>query len=401
MRVARAVPILAVAASAVLAACGDSSGPGPTTNQPSVPVVPQVAEVPVPANYGAHDTYVRDGIAFLCAWNTGLIILDVGNGVKGGSPSSPAEISRILTSADGVSGGAQVHNAWWFHNPVTSENRYVFIGQEGPATIPTTSTGDIHVVDVSDMAHPLEVGFYHMNASPAAGTHNFWMNEAAQILYAAYYNGGVVALDVSGTLSGDLSGREITRFKPSANAFVWGVQLSGGYLYATDMLNGLYQLGISGSSFTVAGGGGNVLDRYSSDLWVGGGYAYTGTWGGASRNGILGNALKIWRLGASGAPSLIDSIVTPLISTVSDVKGSADGKVLVTSAENGPNGGLYVYTLADPAHPVLVAMTTVAAGLHTAKVADIGGRRYVFAARNPGSSATPALVIYDITAFSP
>jgi len=43
-----------------------------------------VSEVPVPANYGAHDTFVRDGIAFHCAWNTGVLILDVGNGMAGG-----------------------------------------------------------------------------------------------------------------------------------------------------------------------------------------------------------------------------------------------------------------------------------------------------------------------------
>ena len=46
-----------------------------------------------------------------------------------------------------------------------------------------------------------------------AGTHNFWMDEEAQMLYAAYYNGGVIALDVSGTLSGDLSSRLIGQIR--------------------------------------------------------------------------------------------------------------------------------------------------------------------------------------------
>ena len=32
-------------------------------------------------------------------------------------------------------------------------------------------------------------------------------------------------------------------------------------------------------SLHVAAGGDNVPDRYSSDLWVHGDYAYTGTWG--------------------------------------------------------------------------------------------------------------------------
>jgi hypothetical protein len=35
--------------------------------------------------------------------------------------------------------------------------------------------------------------------------------------------------------------------------------------------------------------------------------------------------------------------------------------------------------------------------VHTAALADIAGRRYVFAAKNPSS---PALLILDITAFA-
>ena len=59
--------------------------------------------------------------------------------------------------------------------------------------------------------HPAEVAFFRLEG---AGTHNFWMDEERQILYAAYYNGGVVALDVSGTLSGDLADRLIDRIEP-------------------------------------------------------------------------------------------------------------------------------------------------------------------------------------------
>ncbi len=208
----------------------------------SNPASPALADsVPIPENYGIHDTFVRDGIAFVFAWNTGVIIYDVGNGIRGGSPTAPVEISRLVTSTNGVSAGPQVHNGWWFHNPVNGDKRYLFIGQEGPAQIGSHSSGDIHVVDVSNLAAPVEVAFYHM---PGAGTHNFWMDESRSILYAAYYNGGVVALDVSGTLSGSLTGREIARVQPggSGNTFTWGVQLYNGFLYASDMLSGFWQL---------------------------------------------------------------------------------------------------------------------------------------------------------------
>lgn len=203
------------------------------------PVAPSpialVTTVPVPANYGHHDTFVRNGLAFVCAWNTGVRIYDVGDGVAGGTPLAPQLISTIVTN------GGEVHNAWWFHNPVTNEKKYLFVGQEGPGVIGSSSSGDIHVVDVSNLANPVEVASYHLNG---AGTHNFWMDEPRQVLYAAYYNGGVVALDVSGTLSGSLAGREIARITPggSGNTFMWGVMLYNGYVYASDMLSGLWQL---------------------------------------------------------------------------------------------------------------------------------------------------------------
>jgi len=202
-----------------------------------------VATVPIPPDYGIHDTYVRDGLAFVFAWNTGVIIYDVGNGIRGGRPDAPVEVSRLLTADDGVAGGSAVHNGWWFHNPVSGESRYLFVGQEGAGVIGSKSSGDIHVVDVSDLTHPREVAFFHLDG---AGTHNFWMDEGRQILYAAYYNGGVVALDVSGQLAGNLSNRLVAQIRPggAGDTYTWGVQLAGGSLYAIDMLSGLWQLGV-------------------------------------------------------------------------------------------------------------------------------------------------------------
>jgi hypothetical protein len=201
-----------------------------------------ITTVPVPSNYGIHDTFVRDGLAFVFAWNTGVIIYDVGNGIRAGSPADPVEVSRLVTDDNGVPGGPSVHNGWWFHNPVTGEKRYLFIGQEGIGEVGAQASGDIHVVDVSDLANPREVAFFRVDG---AGTHNFWMDEERQILYAAYYNGGVVALDVSGRLSGDLSDRLLSQLRPggSGNTYTWGVQLANGSLYASDMLSGLWQLG--------------------------------------------------------------------------------------------------------------------------------------------------------------
>ena len=208
----------------------------------SVPsAISVAATVPIPPAYGIHDTFVRDGLAFVFAWNTGVIIYDVGNGIAGGSPTQPREVSRLLTAANKVPGGSAVHNGWWFHNPVRNEQRYLFIGQEGAGVIGSQSTGDLHVVDVADLTDPKEVAFFHLDG---AGTHNFWVDEDRQILYMAYYNGGVVALDVSGELVGDLSDRLIAQIQPggAGDTYTWGVQLAGGSLYAIDMLSGLWQL---------------------------------------------------------------------------------------------------------------------------------------------------------------
>jgi hypothetical protein len=199
-----------------------------------------ITTVPVPDNYGIHDTYVRDGLAFAFIWDEGVIILDVGNGLRGGSPAAPAEVSRIRTARRGATSPA-AHNGWWFHNPVSGERRYLFVGQEGPSVLGSRASGDIHVLDVSDLTRPREVAFFHL---AGAGAHNFWMDEQKQILYAAFYNGGVIALDVSGSLTGDLSGRLLSQVKPggSRNTYTWGVQLANGFLYAIDMESGFWQL---------------------------------------------------------------------------------------------------------------------------------------------------------------
>ena len=358
----------------------------------------RVAEVAIPADYGIHDTFVRDGLAFVCAWNTGLIIYDVGHGIRGGSPSAPAEVSRIVPPQGAVSGfTGSIHNAWWFHNPVRGESRYVFLGQEGPGVIGSESRGDISVVDVSDLEHPQAVATFGLAGS---GTHNFWVDEPAQVLYAAYYNGGVVAIDVSGTLSGNLAARLISEVRPGGpdSTYTWGVQVANGWVYASDMESGLWRLAPASAGMMVLGGGQNVLDRWTSDLWVSNPYAFTGTWGGVARRDSTGrlnpgNALKIWLLLPSGDPVLTDSLILGNVGTISDVEVSGDGQRLLLTTERG-TGGFSIYSLGNPEVPVLMATAAESSGLHTGTFARIGGRDFVFAARNPGN---PALVVYDVT----
>ena len=218
---------------------------------PANPQQVYVKSVPSTAPF-VHDTFLRDGLLFVALWNNGIEIWDVGGGGQGGTPSAPVVMGALATI------GGDAHNIWWLHDAV-SGSRYAFVGEEsGPAQIGVSSAGDIHVLDVSDLAHPREVAFYHV---AGAGTHNFSVDEARGILYAAYYNAGVRALNVRGdleTCSGsqqvttgtitrcDLGamGRELAEGLSGGSpaVYVWGVQLSGGALYASDMLNGLWKL---------------------------------------------------------------------------------------------------------------------------------------------------------------
>ena len=198
-----------------------------------------------------HDVFVRDGLLFTALWNAGVTIWDIGGaGRAGASPANPIQIGNVQT----VNGS--VHNIWWYHAPDGSK-RYAFVGEEGPANLGASSRGDIHVVDVSDMTQPREVAFFTV---PNAGTHNFVMDEEAGVLYAAYYNGGVRALDVTGDLSQcdddergsndrcnlGLMGRQVGVGLQNMGAVsVWGVAKVGDVIYASDMLSGLYALDAS------------------------------------------------------------------------------------------------------------------------------------------------------------
>jgi hypothetical protein len=240
--------------------------PGPNNVQePSRLVILDLAEPASPVEVFAqpmgnpfiHDVFVRDGWLFAALWNEGLVIFDIG--AESGSPASPREVGRVVTQ------GGNVHNVWWFHDPRDGSRLYAFVGEErfDGFIIGNASAGDVHVVDVSDMANPHEVAFFSVDG---AGAHNFVMDEVSGVLYAAFYNGGVRALDVRGDLSAcsaaeraadgrcdlRLMGRELAAalVSPAGGALadrrsIWGVALRGSSLYASDMLHGLWHLDIS------------------------------------------------------------------------------------------------------------------------------------------------------------
>jgi hypothetical protein len=181
-----------------------------------------------------HDVLVREGLAFVSHWNAGMIILDVGHGVRGGSPTSPVEVSRIALPA------GSVHNVWYW-----PEAGYAFVGHEQFAE----PVGGMSVVDVSDLAAPVLVAEFFLPGSPP---HNFWLDEARGILFAAWYSNGLRAIDVTGELLGELhrQGREFAAFDSAVAGgavSIWAPQLHDGLVYASDILNGLWALQFTAS----------------------------------------------------------------------------------------------------------------------------------------------------------
>ncbi len=182
-----------------------------------------------------HDIWGADGFLYLSYWDDGLIILDVGAGIKGGTPTEPQFVSGYKYPI------GNTHTAFRHRN-------YVFVGDEifGCEECTNGPRGYIHVVDVTDIENPTEVARFEV---PEAGAHNIWVED--DLLYIAYYQGGLRVVDVSGELRGDLyaQGRQVSWYHTAADEgegihanapLAWGPHVYKGYVFVTDMNSGLW-----------------------------------------------------------------------------------------------------------------------------------------------------------------
>jgi hypothetical protein len=203
-----------------------------------------------------HDVDVQDGLLYASWWHDGLVILDIGNGMRGGTPSNPQLVSQFKYDLDSLyrqvaenSGPGFIrgtHTAW-------RHGQYVFVADEvfgldaAQALFhsrPSRAYGRLHVIDVSNIEHPKEVAWYEPEYG---GVHNVWV--AGDTLYMGAYNAGFRAFDISGELRGDLraQAREIANVEPSdAGGFIpntpmtWGVVVKNGLAYVNDFNTGLF-----------------------------------------------------------------------------------------------------------------------------------------------------------------
>ncbi len=219
------------------------------------------------AGRSLHDIDIQDGLLYGSWWNDGLVILDVGNGIRGGTPAKPVIVSQFKYDLNALYRQAEVdggpgfirgtHTAW-------RHKDYVFIADEvfpasgvkgATETMTGRAYGRLQVVDVSDITNPRAVAFYEPEYG---GVHNVWV--AGDTLYMGAYNAGFRAFDISGELRGDLraQGREIGHFNTAdMNGFVrgtamtWGVVVRDGLAYVNDDNNGLWIIRILPKSTVV------------------------------------------------------------------------------------------------------------------------------------------------------
>jgi hypothetical protein len=219
---------------------------------------------PRPSPYGryVHDIDVQDGLVYASWWDDGLVILDVGNGIKGGTPSNPRVVTqfkydfdKLYNEVEVVSGAGftrGTHTAWRHKN-------YVFIADEVYRASPVAGAkdaasnrmyGTLQVLDVTNIEKPKAVAWY---TPEYGGVHNVWVR--GDTLYMGAYDGGFRAFDISGELRGDLraQGREIAHVHTAdMEGFVknaaqtWGVVVNpkDGLAYVNDFNNGLWVIRI-------------------------------------------------------------------------------------------------------------------------------------------------------------
>ena len=206
-----------------------------------------------------HDLWVHDGIAYSAQGGAGTVVVDVGNGKYGGTIEKPKLISVYPVNSG--------HEIFPYFQKSTGKV-YLFIGDEemnrqgrvwegtnyqlsGPGGVPPkggvaqTSGGYTHIIDFTDPMHPIPVGRYHLEDY---GSHDIIVQD--DILYQAYYDGGVRVVDVSGELMGNLvdQGREIAVFKsydptgytPNAPFVMNAMPWKKDYVLFTDFNSGLW-----------------------------------------------------------------------------------------------------------------------------------------------------------------
>jgi hypothetical protein len=191
------------------------------------------------------DVRVAGGVVVVAHGDHGVWLLDVGGGEVGGTPEAP----RVMAH-------------WWepgVHAQVAALHRapegrsWLLVGEEVfgcPTCLARTGPhdegfrGGIRILSMEDPTAPVEVARYEV---PEAGVRNLAVE--GERLLAAYGQGGLRVVDLSGELRGDLyrQGRE-SAWLPTGHPAGWaantpmarGVRVHRGHVFVSDLNSGLW-----------------------------------------------------------------------------------------------------------------------------------------------------------------
>ena len=208
-----------------------------------------------------HDVWVHDGLAYSAEWRTGVVVVDVGNGRWGGSIEEPRLVTTFSTTTGSthavfpyyqestgrfllIVGDERVQRRGFAWEGTGPDHRTRYDPETGKGGYPRATSGYTQIFDFTDPENPVQLARYEVSEY---GTHNMWVED--DILYQAYYEGGVRMVDISGDLMGNLytQGREIAVMKahdplgyiPNSPA-AWSVMPWKGNILFSDINSGVW-----------------------------------------------------------------------------------------------------------------------------------------------------------------
>lgn len=198
-----------------------------------------------------HDIFTRDGIAYVSnGWSENFLICDISN---------INDIEVISTIEDGITGYA--HNAW-----PTDNNNYLVTTEE-------TENKTVKIWDIQDLSNINLVGEYLAENGLA---HNVHVKES--LIYISHYTTGLRIVDIyDPRYPVEVAGWDTYPQSDEGGYYgCWGAYpyTQNGYIYATDIQNGLYVFDfipiyagwLSGYIFDVQGNPLPLNTKIQSDL---------------------------------------------------------------------------------------------------------------------------------------
>ena len=190
-----------------------------------------------------HDLQVKDGLAYLAYWHDGLVILDVGAGIKGGSPGeSEVRQSIAFQSQRALRQRLARGHALRLSLPQLRLHRRRSVPGDIRYQVAEACSGARHGSRDRRFGHQQSAQSRRVSG---AGRRRAQHVGRERVMYVGYYSGGGRIVDVSGELRGDLyqagtrgcahmdrrSGWLSRRTLP----FTWGAQPHKGLIYFNDI----------------------------------------------------------------------------------------------------------------------------------------------------------------------